>query len=80
MGDFLRLFVAFLGATFRPRLSLQLENLALRHQLGVFQRTETRPRIRILDRILWSWLSRLWSGWRDAAVAELADVPEEPRQ
>jgi putative transposase len=48
----------------RSRLSLQLEVVALRHQLSVYQRSVKRPRIRPGDRILWSWLSRHWSRWR----------------
>jgi len=52
----------------RSRLSLQLEIVALRHQLAVYQRTTKRPQISSGDRILWSWLSRRWSGWRDALV------------
>ena len=50
------------------RLSLQLEVVALRHQLTVYQRTTKHPQISSGDRILWSWLSRRWSGWRDALV------------
>jgi len=42
--------------------------VALRHQLAVYQRTTKRPQISSGDRILWSWLSRRWSGWRDALV------------
>ena len=34
--------------------------------LAVFQRTTKRPQISSGDRILWSWFSRCWSGWRDA--------------
>ena len=49
---------------FRFRASLQMENLALRHQLGVLQRSCRRPS----DRIFWSWLSRVWSSWQDALV------------
>jgi putative transposase len=52
----------------RSRFSLQLEIVALRHQLAVYQRTTKRPPISSGDRILWSWLSRRWSGWRDALV------------
>ena len=52
----------------RSRLSLQLEIVALRHQLAVYQRTAKRPQIRSGDRLLWSWLSRRWPGWRDALV------------
>jgi hypothetical protein len=49
----------------RTRRALVLENLALRHQLAVLQRTAPRPRLRTADRLLWVLLSRLWSGWTD---------------
>ncbi len=62
----LRLFLAGLFATaFRPRLSLQLEVVALRHQLSIYQRTGRRPRIAPADRVLWACLARAWSGWRN---------------
>jgi hypothetical protein len=58
-----------LGSTvIRSRVSLQLEIVALRHQLAVFQRTTKRPPISSGDRILWSWLSCCWSGWQDVLV------------
>ena len=63
-----RLFPALLTLPFRSRLSLQLEILALRHQLTVLQRTQTRPRIQAADRIFWAWLSRVWSGWQEALL------------
>jgi hypothetical protein len=47
---------------------MQLEILALRHQLAVYQRSPKRPRLGAADRILWAWLSRVWSGWRNALV------------
>src|SRR5262245_11826242 len=59
-------FLACLAALFRSRTSLHLEHLALRHQLAVYQRSVPRPRLRPTDRLLWAWLSRLWSGWQDA--------------
>jgi hypothetical protein len=31
-------------------------------------RATKRPQISSGDRILWSWFSRRWSGWRDALV------------
>jgi hypothetical protein len=52
----------------RSRVSLQLEIVALRHQLAVYQRVTKRPQINSGDRILWSCLARHWSGWRDALV------------
>src|SRR3974377_1323137 len=48
----------------RPRP--QAEVLALRHQLLVLKRqcAGRRVHFRTSDRVLWSWLSRLWLGWR----------------
>ena len=54
---------------FRSRVALQVEILALRHQLSVLKRSQ-RGRIRLssADRLLWVWLSRFWSAWRSALV------------
>ena len=56
----LRLAVAGL----KSRRNLLLENLALRHQLLVLIRNSHQPRLRPMDRALWAWLSRAWSGWK----------------
>ncbi len=48
----------FLLAFFRDRLDLAAENIALRQQLGILQRTAKRPKLRQRDRIFWVWLSR----------------------
>ena len=53
---------------------LAVENLALRHQLAVFKRTVTRPRLRSTDRIFWVWLSKAWTGWRTALVIVTPDT------
>ena len=58
--------VTSLAAVVRSRMALQIEILALRHQLAVYQRAGRRPHRRPADRILWAWLSRAWSGWREA--------------
>jgi hypothetical protein len=58
--------LAFLAALFRSHTSLRLEHLALRHQLAVYQQGVHRPRLRPTDRLLWAWLSRLWSDWQSA--------------
>ncbi len=48
---------------------MQLEILALRHQLAVLQRrTPKRPSLKSADRLLWVMLSRLWTQWRTALV------------
>jgi len=58
------IFAAF-ASTLRTRASLQVEILALRHQLVVLQRTNRkRLRLRGSDRILWVILYRLWPRWR----------------
>jgi putative transposase len=62
----IRALLAFASTMFRSRVSLQLEIVALRHQIVVYQRSTARPRIDWGDRILWSWIARRWSGWRDA--------------
>ena len=49
----------------RTHRTLVLENLALRHQLAVLQRSAPRLRLRRSDRLFWVLLSRLWSGWPD---------------
>ena len=51
---------------FRARHSLVLENLALRHQIVVLQRSSKRPRLKMRDRVFWVLLSRIWSGWRES--------------
>ena len=55
-------------AVLRSRASLQLEILALRHQLAVLQGSGRRPELKPADRLLWVWLSRAWSGWQDTLV------------
>jgi putative transposase len=45
---------------------LALENVALRHQLVVYKRTASRPKLRRSDRLFWVCLSRVWTGLRDA--------------
>jgi len=52
----------------KSRATLQLENLALRHQLGVLGRSVKRPKLTAADRLLWTWLCEVWSGWRSALI------------
>ena len=58
----------FLRAWLLGSTTIALENLALRHQLLVLQRSVVRPRLSRWDRILWVWLSRLWASWRSSLV------------
>jgi hypothetical protein len=77
----------------RSRAELQLELLALRHQLYVLNRSRPR-RLRLVaaDWWLWAWLSRAWPAWRTALVIvkpetvianrrhNVADIPPESRR
>ena len=56
-----------LGSMFRSRAALELENLALRHQIGVLKRSaRKRPKLTPADRLFWVSLSRVWGDWRSA--------------
>jgi len=62
-----RTFLAALPSILRSRAALELENLALRHQIGVLQRSAAkRPKLTAGDRLFWICLSRLWRDWRSA--------------
>src|SRR5207302_9934268 len=64
---FLATFLPTLSSILRSRAALQLEKMALRHQIGVLQRSaRRRPKLTSRDRMLWMCLSRLWSDWRSA--------------
>jgi hypothetical protein len=62
-------FLLTLRTATRSRAELQLDVLALRHQLHVLQRLRPR-RVRLAktDRWLWLVLAHLWTGWRTALV------------
>ena len=60
--------LASFRAGLRTRVALQLEVLALRHQLAVYQRHRPRARTQLADRLLWSYLSRTWADWRNVLV------------
>ena len=60
--------LGFVVNLFRSRLGLQLEIVALRQQLAVYRRSIRRPPIRVTDRLVWSWLARRWSRWRDVLI------------
>src|SRR6266446_2022122 len=45
-----------------------LENLALREQLAIFQRSVPHPKIRPTDRLFWVCLRKVWKEWKSALV------------
>ena len=69
MLKLVRSVVSVLVRRFRSRAVLELENLALRHQLHVLRRQRPgRPRLFAIDRLLWVWLYRLWPRCLDVMV------------
>ena len=61
--------LSVLSFRFRRRASLELELVALRHQLAVLRRQRSgRPRIFSSDRLLWMWLYRIWPRALNAMV------------
>jgi len=68
LTDFLSVIV-IIRSWFRTRASLQVEILALRHQVAVLKRSQRRRlRLNSGDRLLWVGLSRIWSQWRSALL------------
>jgi putative transposase len=69
MLEHARSIVAAIGRRFRSRSVLELENLALCHQLHVLRRQRPgRPRLFTIDRLLWVWFYRLWPRSLDTMV------------
>jgi hypothetical protein len=72
--------LATLSSILRSRAALQFESLALRHQIGVLQRSAaTRLKLTSGDRLSWICLSRLWRDWRSAlAIVKPETVIADP--
>lgn len=76
----LNVLASLVGAVFsffKTQRELALENLALRHQIGVLERTLGTRRVRLkpCDRKLWVLLFRVWSGWQQAlAIVQPATI------
>lgn len=68
MSTIITLLLALLRIAFLSRAALQIENLALRQQVAVLKRQTPRPCLRLMDRLFWVMLSRLWPRWREALV------------
>ena len=62
----LSLFLTWWSSIVCTTATVRLENLALRHQVAVYQQSIARPKLQPVDRFFWAWLSRLWAGWEQA--------------
>src|SRR5262252_443840 len=74
MLDLILITLSSLLSGLRGQAALQAENIALRHQVTVLQRTHKRPVLKPGDRCLWVWLSRLWSRWRSALIIVMPET------
>ena len=72
--DVLKLVFLVMRSLFVSRAALAVENLALRQQLAVLQRSMKRPKLRSWDRVFWVWLSRVWGNWRSAVLIVRPDA------
>jgi putative transposase len=69
MVTVLSALLSLLSFRFRGRASLELELIALRHQVTVLRRQRPgRPRLFSANRLLWVWLYRIWPQGLDAMV------------
>ena len=66
--------LAWLWACFRPRAALVAENLLLRQQLIVQQRSIPRPRFTDRDRLFWLVVARVVPRWRQALAIAKPDT------
>ena len=81
MTGIITLILTGLLRVLRTRRALVLENLALRHQLTVLQRTAPRPRLRPSDRLFFSGLrSPAGAAWaaRRSPLKSAGWLPEWP--
>jgi hypothetical protein len=63
-----RAVISRLKTSMVARFHMALENLALRQQLEVLERSGKRPKLRQRDRVFWVLLSAIWADWRSALV------------
>jgi putative transposase len=68
------LLLGLFRGLFAPRLELLAENLALRQQLAVLNRTAKRPKLGFHDHLFWSLLPRLWKNWPSALLIVKPDT------
>ena len=74
MLSLLLLLPRMIVTIFRDRQALMLENLALRQQLAVLQRSVKRPQFTNADRRFWILLYRCWNGWDKVNALMKADT------
>ena len=64
----LKSFFLFFRALMTNQSTLAAENLALRHQLTLYQRSVKPPHLQRQDRCFWVVLSQLFKDWRSTLI------------
>src|ERR1700686_75383 len=59
---------AYIRAFIVARHKLALEAIALRQQLALYKRKQSRPKLRRVDRLFWIALRSVWSGWTESLI------------
>ena len=69
MQSLLSELFSWLACRFRGRAELELEVIALRHQLAVLRRQRSgRTQLFAIDRLIWVWLYRVWPRFLNVLV------------
>ncbi len=64
MNNLIRFAVVWFGTLFKSQKALILENALLRQQLMIYQRQSKRPQLENSDRLILSFLCRIFRGWK----------------
>ena len=80
MKTYLRLILRKIVSVLCERWDLVLENVALRHQIDVLERSGRRPQFTNADRLLWVFLATVWPRWPEALKIVHADTVKRWRR
>ncbi len=80
MKTYLRLILRKIVSALCERWDLVLENVALRHQIVVLERSGRRPQFTNADRLVWVFLSTVWPRWPEALEIVHADTVKRRRR
>jgi hypothetical protein len=80
MKTYLRRILRKIVSALCKRWDLVLENIALRHQIDVLERSGKRPQFTNADRLVWVFFSTFWPRWPEALEIVNADTVKRWRR
>ena len=80
MKTYLRLILGKIVSAFCERWDLVFENVVLRHQIGVLERSGRQPQFTNTDRLVWVVLSTVWHRWPEALEIVNVDTVKRLRR